>query len=205
VSVEAVLARMNELQQMISTQVPAPAASSSAAFASQLQTATASAALGPATGTDTTGTASLMSTGVSELPADVPYGAEITAAAKKYGLDPALLAGLVKQESGFNPNAGSPAGARGLTQLMPGTAAGLGVTNVLDPAQSLDGGARYLRAQLDAFDGDVARALAAYNAGPGAVQRYGGVPPYAETQNYVRAVQANAAAYRGAAPTPSIL
>ena len=88
---------------------------------------------------------------------------------------------------------------------MPGTAAGLGVTNVLDPAQSLDGGAKYLRDQLAAFGGDVARALAAYNAGPGAVQRYGGVPPYAETQNYVRAVQANAAAYRGASSTPSIL
>ena len=144
-------------------------------------------------------------TGASELPADIPFGAEITAAAKKHGIDPALLAGLVKQESGFNPNAGSPAGARGLTQLMPGTAAGLGVTNVLDPVQSLDGGAKYLRAQLDAFGGDVTKALAAYNAGPGAVQRYGGVPPYAETQNYVRAVQANAAAYRAASPTPSIL
>ena len=147
----------------------------------------------------------MAATGASELPADVPYGAEITAAAKKYGVDPALLAGLVKQESGFNPNAGSPAGARGLTQLMPATAAGLGVTNVLDPAQSLEGGAKYLRQQLDAFGGDVTRALAAYNAGPGAVQRYGGVPPYAETQNYVRAVQANAAAYRAASPSPSIL
>jgi soluble lytic murein transglycosylase-like protein len=209
VSVEAVLARVNELQQMIGAQVPAQAASSSAAFASQLQTATASAAItdptASTTATDATGTASLMATGASELPADVPYGAQITAAAKKYGIDPALLAGLVKQESGFNPNAGSPAGARGLTQLMPGTAAGLGVTNVLDPAQSLDGGAKYLRAQLDAFGGDVARALAAYNAGPGAVKRYGGVPPYAETQNYVRAVQANAASYRAASPTPSIL
>ena len=89
--------------------------------------------------------------------------------------------------------------------IQAGTAAGLGVTNVLDPAQSLDGGAKYLRQQLDAFGGDVARALAAYNAGPGAVQRYGGVPPYAETQNYVRVVQANAAAYRAAAPSPSIL
>ena len=146
-----------------------------------------------------------MSVGASELPADVPFGAEITAAAKKHGIDPALLAGLVKQESGFNPNAGSPAGARGLTQLMPGTAAGLGVTNVLDPAQSLDGGAKYLRQQLDAFGGDVTRALAAYNAGPGAVQRYGGVPPYAETQNYVRIVQANAAQYRAAGAAPSIL
>jgi soluble lytic murein transglycosylase-like protein len=88
---------------------------------------------------------------------------------------------------------------------MPGTAAGLGVTNVLDPLQSLDGGAKYLRQQLDAFGGDVTKALAAYNAGPGAVQRYGGVPPYAETQHYVQVVQENAARYRTAAPTPSIL
>jgi soluble lytic murein transglycosylase-like protein len=205
VSVEAVLARVNELQQMIAGQAAAPPAqpTDTAAFASQLQTASTSAAITGATpATDAT---NVMATGASELPTDVPYGAEITAAAKKYGLDPALLAGLVKQESGFNPNAGSPAGARGLTQLMPGTAAGLGVTNVLDPVQSLDGGAKYLRQQLDAFGGDVARALAAYNAGPGAVQRYGGVPPYAETQNYVRVVQANAAAYRAAAPSPSIL
>jgi len=197
---------MTELQQMIGGQVPTQTQpTNTQAFASQLQTATASAAIAGTTPTDAAATTSLMSTGVSELPADVPYGAEITAAAKKYGIDPALLAGLVKQESGFNPNAGSPAGARGLTQLMPGTAAGLGVTNVLDPAQSLDGGAKYLKAQLDAFGGDVARALAAYNAGPGAVQRYGGVPPYAETQNYVRAVQANAANYRAASPAPSIL
>jgi soluble lytic murein transglycosylase-like protein len=211
VSVESVIARMSELQQMISGQVPTQTPTqptNTQAFASQLQDATASAAIAGTNPTDATATTSLMSTGVSELPADVPYGAEITAAAKKHGIDPALLAGLVKQESGFNPNAGSPAGARGLTQLMPGTAAGLGVTNVLDPAQSLDGGAKYLRAQLDAFGGDVARALAAYNAGPGAVQRYGGVPPYAETQNYVRAVQANAAGYRAHPPAgsaPSIL
>ena len=205
-SVESVIARMSELQQMISGQVPTETQpTNTQAFASQLQTATASTAIAGTAPTDAAATTSLMSTGVSELGADVPYGAEITAAAKKYGIDPALLAGLVKQESGFNPNAGSPAGARGLTQLMPGTAAGLGVTNVLDPAQSLDGGAQYLKAQLDAFGGDVARALAAYNAGPGAVQRYGGVPPYAETQNYVRAVQANAANYRAASPAPSIV
>jgi soluble lytic murein transglycosylase-like protein len=200
-SVEAVIARVNELHQMIGGANAAPPVASTA-FASQLATATAPTATAAA---PTAFAAGLMSTGASELPADVPYGAEITAAARKYGLDPALLAGLVKQESGFNPTAGSPAGARGLTQLMPGTAAGLGVTNVLDPAQSLDGGAKYLRQQLDAFGGDVARALAAYNAGPGAVKRYGGVPPYAETQNYVRAVQANAAAYRASGPAPSIL
>ena len=83
----------------------------------------------------------------------------------------------MRQESNFDPTAGSPAGARGLTQLMPGTAAGLGVTDVTDPAQALEGGAKYLKQQLDAFGGDVTKALAAYNAGPGAVQRYGGVPP----------------------------
>ena len=143
-------------------------------------------------------------TSTSRLPAGTPYAAEITAAATANGIDPALLAGLVKQESGFNPNAGSGAGARGLTQLMPATAAGLGVTNVLDPVQSLNGGAKYLKQQLDTFGGDVTKALAAYNAGPGAVQRFGGVPPYSETQNYVRIVQANAAAYRaGSTSTPS--
>jgi soluble lytic murein transglycosylase-like protein len=196
VSVEAVIARMNELQAMIGgATTPAPVATQTN-FASQLATATA--ATGTTATADSAIPASLASTGVSELPADVPYGAEITAAAKKYGIDPALLAGLVKQESGFKADAGSPAGARGLTQLMPATAAGLGVTNVLDPVQSLEGGAKYLRAQLDAFGGDVTRALAAYNAGPGAVKRYGGVPPYAETQNYVRIVQANAASFRSA-------
>jgi soluble lytic murein transglycosylase-like protein len=205
VSVDAVIARVNELQLMIAGAQPTPAATQTASFASQLAGASSTVSPLATTGTDATAASTgLAATGASELPADVPYGAQITTAAKKYGIDPALLAGLVKQESGFNPNAGSAAGARGLTQLMPSTAAGLGVTNVLDPAQSLDGGAKYLRAQLDAFGGDVSRALAAYNAGPGAVKRYGGVPPYAETQNYVRAVQANAAAYRAASPAPSI-
>ena len=114
------------------------------------------------------------------------------------GIDPALLKGLVQQESGFDPNARSGAGAVGLTQLMPGTAAALGVTDPTDPAQSLQGGARYLREQLDRFGGDERLALAAYNAGPGAVSKYGGIPPYAETQGYVNKVLANAASYRGA-------
>jgi soluble lytic murein transglycosylase-like protein len=201
-SVDAVIARVSELHQLMGVAAPQPQPAASSAFAAELATATTAAA---APATATTATAGLPATGASELPADVPFGAEITAAAKKHGIDPALLAGLVKQESGFDPNAGSPAGARGLAQLMPGTAAGLGVTNVLDPIQNLDGGAKYLRQQLDAFGGDVTRALAAYNAGPGAVQRYGGVPPYAETQNYVRIVQANAAQYRAAGATPSIL
>jgi soluble lytic murein transglycosylase-like protein len=205
VSVEAAVARMNALQALIAGANSQPVPTQTSTFATQLADASASTLSAATSTTATAATASTAATGVSELPADVPYGAQITAAAKKYGIDPALLAGLVKQESGFNPSAGSPAGARGLTQLMPATAAGLGVTNVLDPAQNLDGGAKYLRQQLDAFGGDVTRALAAYNAGPGAVKRYGGVPPYAETQNYVRAVQANAAAYRAAGSSPSIL
>jgi soluble lytic murein transglycosylase-like protein len=123
-----------------------------------------------------------------------PFGAEIDAAAARYGVDPGLLRGLVRQESGFDPRAHSPAGAMGLTQLMPATASSLGVTDPYDPAQSLDGGAKYLRQMLDRFGNDPAKALAAYNAGPGAVERFGGVPPYAETQNYVRNILGGASA-----------
>jgi soluble lytic murein transglycosylase-like protein len=197
-SIEAAMSRISQIQAMLSTGIVPQAApqTASPSFSTQLQSAQA-ASLAPSTPVVTASAATTTaSTGTSELPAGTPYAAEITAAAKANGVDPALLAGLVKQESGFNPSAGSGAGAKGLTQLMPGTAAGLGVTNVLDPVQNLNGGAKYLKQQLDAFGGDVTKALAAYNAGPGAVQRFGGVPPYSETQNYVRIVQANAASFR---------
>jgi soluble lytic murein transglycosylase-like protein len=195
VSIAAAVARVSELEQMLRFQGPGTAAqASSASFAAQLQSATAASAATPVASASAAGATA----GVSALPAGTPYAAEITAAASRHGVDPALLAGLVEQESNFNPSAGSPAGAQGLTQLMPATAASLGVTDVHDPVQALDGGAKYLRQQLDRFGGDVARALAAYNAGPGAVERFGGVPPYAETQEYVRRVQANAAEYRAA-------
>jgi len=100
-------------------------------------------------------------------------------------LDPQLLRAVMVAESAGDPNAVSTAGAQGLMQLMPGTAAGLGVTDAFDPAQNVAGGARYLRAMLDRFGGDVRKAVAAYNAGPGAVDGYGGVPPYDETRAYV--------------------
>ena len=125
----------------------------------------------------------------------IPFQNEIAAAAAKYGVDPALLAGVVKQESNFNPNAQSGVGAKGLTQLMDSTARGLGVTNSFDPAQSLDGGAKFLGGLLKQFHGDQSLALAAYNAGPGAVQKYGGIPPYQETQRYVPKVLGYAAQF----------
>jgi cell wall-associated NlpC family hydrolase len=125
-----------------------------------------------------------------------PYDSMIIQAAQANGIDPALLKGLVKQESGFNASAVSGAGAEGLTQLMPSTAAGLGVTDPTDPLQSLMGGAKYLKRALDQFGGNESLALAAYNAGGGAVQRYGGIPPYPETQAYVPKVLAAAQQYR---------
>lgn len=109
--------------------------------------------------------------------------------AMKYNISPDLLEAVVWQESRWRPDAVSPAGARGLTQLMPATARQLGV-DPLDPLAALEGGARYLRMQLDLFDGDVERALAAYNAGPARVQRAGRVPAIRETQIYVASIMA---------------
>jgi soluble lytic murein transglycosylase-like protein len=124
------------------------------------------------------------------------YGGLIAAAARKHGVEPALIAGVIEAESGFNAQAASPAGAQGLMQLMPSTARGLGVTDSLDPAQSVMGGAKLLRQLLDRYQGDTRLALAAYNAGPGAVDKHGGVPPYAETQRYVPKVLAAVERYR---------
>ncbi len=106
-------------------------------------------------------------------------------------LPESLVLSVIKQESGFNPGARSSAGAEGLMQLMPATAKHMGVFNTMNPYQNLRGGVKYLAMQIQAFDGNIPKALAAYNAGPEAVKRYNGIPPYKETQNYVESIMAD--------------
>jgi len=122
------------------------------------------------------------------------YAGKVGELAARYDLSPALIEALVWQESRWRDNARSPAGARGLAQLMPGTARYLGV-DPDDPQSNLEGGARYLREQLDRFDGDLEKALAAYNAGPGRVVRSGGIPRIRETQVYVASIMGRLSAH----------
>ncbi len=122
-------------------------------------------------------------------------------AAHSHGLDPRLVDLVIRMESGYNPRALSPKGARGVMQLMPETASLYGVANAFDPLQNIRAGVHYLKDLLQRFNSNVALALAAYNAGPGAVEKNGGVPPYDETQNYVKAILM---AYRGDANLPAL-
>jgi hypothetical protein len=122
------------------------------------------------------------------LPLAAPYGELIRAAASKHGVDEKLIAHLIAVESNFNPKAVSRKRAQGLMQLMPQTAHRFAVANVFDPAQNIEAGTRYLKELLDRYRGDTSLALAAYNAGPEMVERYRGVPPFPETQHYVRKI-----------------
>jgi len=132
-------------------------------------------------------------------PAPVPpeqIDALVNQNADTWQVDPSLVKAIIANESGFNANATSPVGAQGLMQLMPATAQGVGVKDSYDPAQNVAGGTRYLKGLLDRFHGDIKLAVAAYNAGPGAVEKYGDVPPYAETKNYVQNVLGSYDKYR---------
>lgn len=171
----------------------------SASFAQMVRAELAAQNAAQAGGTEMPGIASGAAVGAINGPSMVPP-AEIEQLvnqnASQWNVDPALVKAIIANESGFNANATSNVGAQGLMQLMPGTASGLGVTNAYDPAQNVAGGTRYIKGLLERFDGDVRKAVAAYNAGPGAVEKYGGVPPYAETQNYVQNVLASYEKYR---------
>lgn len=190
----AALARVRQIEAMLAQArqgLSGGAVASGQSFASALQSA----------GTTPTATAA----DVSSYPgastgAGSEYEGMIAQAAERNGIEPAILYGLIEQESGFDPTAQSSAGAMGLTQLMPGTASSLGVSNPYDAAESIEGGARYLAKLTSEFSGSTTDALAAYNAGPAAVSQYGGVPPYPETESYVSRVMANADAYRQSHP-----
>ena len=128
------------------------------------------------------------------------YKATIQSASEKHNVKPSLIRAVIHAESAFNPKARSPVGAEGLMQLMPATAKELGVTNSLDPEQNINGGAKYLAQMLAQFNNDISLAAAAYNAGPNAVKKYDGIPPYAETQVYVKRVKLLQQRYQNESP-----
>ncbi len=185
--ISAVQARIAEI-----TGAPAPGSFQPAApgFAGALAGALGAGSPPPAAG------------GTAAAPAPVPpaqIDALVQQNASTWQVDPALIKAVIANESGFDANATSGVGAQGLMQLMPETAASLGVRDAYDPGQNVAGGTRYLKGLLDRFGGDKRLAIAAYNAGPGAVEKYGDIPPYRETRNYVQNVLASFDKYNSGA------
>jgi soluble lytic murein transglycosylase-like protein len=162
-----------------------PSALGKTSFASSLQQAATTS------GSDGIPVPASLSDSLRTQKGQAAFARVINQISTKHGVDANLVNALVKQESAFNPEAVSSAGAQGLMQLMPATAKGLGVTDPMDPVQNLDGGIRYLKAKLAEHNGNIPLALASYNAGSGAVKKYGGIPPYAETQQYVKRILSN--------------
>jgi soluble lytic murein transglycosylase-like protein len=201
--VQQLQALIEQTRQVGSGIAPASATAGASTTASQVPSGDFAAALQAATTADASSPTAAQSESVVAGAAGNggEYDGVIEQAAERYGVDPAVLHGLIQQESGFDPSAQSSAGASGLTQLMAGTASSMGVANPLNPTESIEGGARYLSQLLSQFGGNTEDALAAYNAGPGAVQQYGGIPPYAETQSYVSKVLGYAESYRQTHPT----
>lgn len=154
-------------------------------------TASKPTTVGASAGAGLTGTSNVKGSNDLSGFKSTQYDSIIREMSAKYGVPARLIKSVIDQESKFDPNAGSGKGARGLMQLMPGTARELGVRNSLDPRQNIEGGTKYLARMLKMFKGDVPRALAAYNAGPGNVIKHRGIPPFRETRTYVRNIMAN--------------
>jgi soluble lytic murein transglycosylase-like protein len=190
-----ILAEISAVQNRIAeiTGVPAPGDNAGGSPAFQRALASAMRAAGP-------GGPAAEAAGAQAAPAPVApeqIDALVNQNSNTWQVDPSLVKAIIANESGFDANATSKVGAQGLMQLMPATAQSVGVRNSYDPAQNVAGGTRYLKGLLDRFNGDMRLAVAAYNAGPGAVEKYGDVPPYPETQNYVQNVLYSYAKYRG--------